>query len=103
TLAGVRPDAPQGLAVPGLTSQAPVLGPQRVEFCPRDQDHVVGVSGHVNSSPSRGASVTDSTHHEPPDLPARTLVRSAQRLPARLPRSWPGPADRQWHWVTDAG
>ena len=63
---GVRPDAPQGLAIPGLTPQAPVLGPQRVDLCPRDQDHVIGVCGHVNSSPPQGMPGIDFTRHEPP-------------------------------------
>jgi hypothetical protein len=74
-LAGVRSEAPERLAVPGLTSQAPVPGPERAGFRPRDQDHVLGVCGHMNSSPSPGASAT-ITRTVPPLSPARIWVSS---------------------------
>jgi hypothetical protein len=51
---GIRPDALLSLAIPGFTPQAPVLGPERVQLSSRDQNHVISVCGHVNSSPSRG-------------------------------------------------
>lgn len=42
----------------------------------------------MNSSPPRGMSVTNSTHHEPPGRAVRVLVRPAQCPPASLSRSW---------------
>jgi len=66
----VRPDALQRLTIPSLTPQAAVLSPERVQLSPRDKNHVSGVCGHVNSSPSRGLFISESTHRASPDLSA---------------------------------
>jgi hypothetical protein len=85
---GVWPDALEGFTIPGLTPQAPVLSPERIELYSRNQDHVFGVRGYVNSSPPRGLFIGESTHHRPPDLvyifasfrrkPCRQVTRAAR-------------------------
>ncbi len=67
-------------AIPGLTPQAPVLGPECVQLCSRDRNHVFGACGHVNSSPARRLFIPEFTRHTPADPAERTIGR---RCPAR--------------------
>jgi len=83
--------------VPGLTPQAPVLSPERVQLSSRDQNHVFGVRGHANSSPSPGVFTAELTHHAPPDprqqIRASPPTQAFRRMAGPPPPLGPGVGD----------
>ena len=89
--------------VPGLTPQAPVLSPERVQLSSRDQNHVFGVRGHANSTPSPGVFTAELTHHAPLDPrqqiraspPTQAFRRAAGSTAPAWRRGWRGPGAQE--------